>query len=281
MDFYSTDQFSLKLGDAALVISEMDSESVDCIVTSPPYFGLRDYGQNNQYGAEATVDEYISNISKVFIEAQRVLKSTGTLWLNIGDSYDKKKNLLGVPWKTAIQLQNSGYILRNCIIWNKTNPMPQSVTDRFSSKHENIFMFSKERKYKFNLDDVRIPIKKEYNGKTWEERKAAGEPLRRGNSPKEKEITGFAPNPKGKNPGDVWDISTGNFKQSHFATFPEEIPKRCIIAGTNKGDVVLDPFSGSATTGKVSLELDRKYIGIDISEDYHNLALKTRLVNYK
>lgn len=276
MKYFENKNIFLYLGDSLEIQKTLPSDSVDCIVTSPPYFGLRDYHVNGQYGKEKNIEDYVYNLSEVFKESKRLLKPSGTFWLNIGDSYARDKNLIGIPWIVALQLKADGWILRNSVIWEKTNAMPQSVTDRLSSRYENIFLFSKNKKYNFNLDDIRVPAS-EYKGKTWNERKKLGAPTRRGNSPTTNEISGFNSHPKGKNPGDVWPIGTQGFKEAHFATYPEEIPRRAILAGSSENEIILDPFSGSGTTGKVALSLNRKYIGIDISKNYHDLSLQTRL----
>lgn len=269
--YYQDANVTLHLGDALNVVGAMPDASVDCIVTSPPYFGLRDYGVEGQSGAEETMGEYISGMAAIFREARRVIADSGTLWLNLGDSYSSGsrrtydtesgktrgrvgksrpnsglpgKNLLGIPWRVALALQDDGWILRNEVIWHKPNAMPESVRDRLSAGHEHLFMFTKTPRYHFDLDAIRIPTAT--GGKT-------------------------------KNPGDVWGINTSPFKSAHVATFPPELPRRAILAGCKPGGTVLDPFSGSATTGMVALELGRRYVGIDINPEYHDLALTTRL----
>lgn len=291
--YHQDDHVTLYHGDALTVLETMDSESVDCIVTSPPYFGLRDYGVDGQIGSETSPAEFVETLRAVFAEARRVLADDGTLWLNLGDSYagsgkgrnadgtasaksgkqatnrgsvagrlekDRSglppKNLMGIPWRVAFALQDDGWTLRNDIIWRKPNAMPEPVTDRLSSKYEHVFMFSKSRRYWFDLDSIREPAVTATKGP-----RRSGLPL----------------NEKGKNPGDVWTISTKPFSEAHFATFPPELPERCIQAGCKTGGTVLDPFSGSGTTGMAATKHGRKYVGIDLNHEYLDLSLRTRL----
>lgn len=311
MNYYQDDLITLYHGDALAVARELESRSVNCIVTSPPYFGLRDYGTAGQYGAESTIHEYIETMANLFIELQRVLTNDGTLWLNLGDSYSSGgrktsidsglnkgrgtpqyrptsdrpgKNLLGIPWRVAFALQDAGWILRNEVIWAKTNGMPESVTDRLTSKHEHVFLFAKSERYIFNLDAIRegSPITAESQSELVPI--TQGERIRKqrasyaapGQSPNMRTI---APtNPNGGNPGDVWSINTRPFTEAHFAVMPPELARRAIVAGCKEGGVVLDPFSGSGTTGKVALDTGRRYVGIDISSDYLDLSLRTRFL---
>lgn len=284
--YYSDDQTTLYHGDALSALTTLMDGSVDCIVTSPPYFGLRDYGVDGQIGAESSPAEFVAALVAVFREARRVLADDGTLWLNLGDSYSggnrtsydtaggktrarghnaerpltgiPGKNLLGIPWRVAFALQDDGWILRNDIIWAKPNAMPESVTDRLSTKHEHLFLFSKSRRYWFDID----PIREDYAPAGLERRAYMFR----------------ASSDYGNNPGDVWTIPTQPFSEAHFAVFPLEIPRRAIAAGCKPAGVVLDPFSGSGTTGKAAAELGRRYVGIDLNRDYLDLSLRTRLV---
>jgi site-specific DNA-methyltransferase (cytosine-N4-specific) len=310
--YYQDDHVTLHHGDALVTLATLPDASIDCIVTSPPYFGLRDYGVDGQIGAEPTPEHFVAALTAVFREARRVLADDGTLWLNLGDSYQSNgghrsigenswregrsnldaqaaarvrsdlppKNLLGIPWRTAFALQDDGWILRNEIIWAKPNAMPESVTDRMSNRHEHVFMFSKRAKYWFDLDAVREPAtERNYDqAPTWEERKASGEAMRAGlaGSPKMGHV-GVGANPAGRNPGDVWSIPTTPFSAAHFATMPPALAERCILAGCRPGGVVLDPFSGSGTTGMAAARHGRKYIGIELNEEYLALSLRTRL----
>lgn len=278
---YQDQTTTLHLGDALDVVATMPGASVDCIVTSPPYFGLRDYNADGQYGHEKTVHEYVQTILALFRECRRVLANDGTLWLNLGDCY-RDKQLLGVPWRVALALQDDGWLLRNDIVWHKPNAMPQSVTDRLSERNEHIFMFAKQKKYWFDLKPIRVTPTTDYQGKTWSSRREldvnSGGHGRGMSAGKQGDYDGlFASHPDGKNPGDMWNVNTKPFKGAHFAAFPPEIPRRAILAGCKPGGTVLDPFSGSATTGMVAIELGRQYIGIDINPCYHDLALSTRL----
>jgi len=300
--YYSDDSVTLHHGDALAVLREMSDQSVNCCVTSPPYFGLRDYGEECQYGLESSPAEYVETMRAVFAEVRRVLADDGTLWLNLGDSYSSKtkgsggtakvtlagpakgsyfeprkfntdrpeKNLLGIPWRVAFALQDDGWILRNDIIWSKPNAMPESVTDRMSTRHEHLFMLSKSPRYWFNLDPIREPSAAVAKPRALTEAWSAS--------------TGLAPHSghrgttnEGRNPGDVWSIPTRPFSAAHFAVFPQAIPERAILAGCKPGGTVLDPFSGSGTTGLAAAKHGRKYVGIDLNADYLDLSLRTRL----
>lgn len=267
-DYFRNDSVWLITGDTLSTISSLESSSVNCIVTSPPYYGLRDYGHEGQYGRESSVTDYVETITSVFSEAMRVLTDEGTLWLNLGDSYGKNKQLLGVPWRVAFALQDSGWTLRNSIIWHKPNAMPSNVKDRMSNRYENIFLFTKGSRYFFDLDSVR----EQYTGDRKLSRRvhksANKENTARGTWGLDKDAVA-----KGRNPGDMWSISTRPYPAAHFATFPVDIPERCIKAGSRAGDLILDPFSGSGTTGMAALSLGRRYIGIDLVSDYHALAM--------
>ena len=278
--YYNDEQVTLLLGDALDQLRTLPDCSVDCIVTSPPYFQLRDYGTPGQYGAEATPAEYVATMRALFAEARRVLADDGTLWLNLGDS-TMAKNLLGIPWWTAFALQDVGWILRNEIIWNKTDCMPESVRDRLSNRHEHLFLFTKSQQYAFDLDPIREPVSDDTKRRPvldWETRKSRGEAMRQGpGGASAAGVQRVAANPLGRNPGDVWSIPTGRYPGAHFAVFPIELPLRCIKTGCKPGGTVLDPFSGSGTTGAAARQLGRKYIGIDINPAYHDLA-KERFV---
>lgn len=298
--YYTDQHIQLYLGDALTVARELPTGAADCIVTSPPYYGLRDYGADGQYGLEPTPAEYVERMRGLFAELRRVLADDGTLWLNLGDSYysgkgsptqpdakngarrpparalDKPgadwarpKQLLGTPWRVAFALQNDGWILRNAIVWNKPNAMPESARDRLSGRYEHVFLFAKSRQYWFDLDPIRV----EYDGDRRSSRRA-----RSGHVNKENSATGaWSGHHQGRNPGDVWNIPTTPFPGAHFATFPVELPRRCIVAGCKPGGTVLDPFNGSGTTGLAAQRTGRKYIGIDINADYLDLTLNTRL----
>lgn len=298
-EYYSDDQVRLLLGDALEVLRELPDEFVDCCVTSPPYFGLRDYGTAGQYGLEATPAQYVETMRQVFTEVRRVLAKDGTCWINVGDSYYSgkgeptqpdlknvarrpgkrvldgpswgltRKNLIGIPWRVAFALQDDGWILRNEIIWHKANPMPESVADRLSAGHEHLFLLAKSVRYHFDLDAIREPH-------AAPERHAGSRAFRARNASLPRTATGSytGPSENGRNPGDVWRIATQPYPEAHFAVFPPELPTRCIKAGCKPGGTVLDPFSGSGTTGEAARRLGRKYIGIDLNPAYHDLAIK-------
>lgn len=305
--YYQDESVTLLQGDALEQARTLPDGSVDCIVTSPPYYGLRDYGSDGQYGLEETPAAYVETMRALFSELRRALSDDGTLWLNIGDSYARnpkkgttgtmngrnaprmgyagvqigrpdlpEKNLLGIPWRVAFALQDDGWILRNSIIWAKTNGMPESVKDRLSGRHENIFMFTKTQHYFFDLEPIREPHAASSIARASRKRVTADKSQEGVGSPHTLDPSSYASS-TGKNPGDVWSIGTRPFAGAHFAAFPPEIPRRAIVAGCKPGGMVLDPFSGSGTTGLVANENGRKYIGIDISEDYLKLSLETRL----
>lgn len=316
--YWRDDHTILYLGDVREVLSEMPDRSVDCLVTSPPYYGLRDYGPG-QYGQEPTPDDYVENLRAMFAEARRVLANDGTCWLNLGDvyaanfdgyargdSYNQRqpvvrprsrlavppKNLLGMPWRVAFALQQDGWILRNAIVWSKPNAMPQSVLDRLSTRYELIFLLVKQRFYWFDLDAIR----EQYTGDRSLSRRS-----RRGGMKPNAIQTPWPPpdtdslaesagaqhgtvirptgrardaaNSNGRNPGDVWTISTRPYRGAHFAPFPIDIPLRAIAAGCRPGGTVLDPFSGAATTALAARQLGRQFIGIELNADYCKLAV--------
>ena len=297
--YYQDDAITLHHGDSLAVARTLESGSVDCIVTSPPYYGLRDYGNDGQYGAEPTLAAYVETMRNLFGEFRRVLADDGTLWLNLGDSYNKLKQLQGVPWRVAFALQEDWWVLRNDIVWHKPNAMPESVTDRLTCRYEHFFMFSKSRNYHFDLDPIREELiypdaadgSRVFGGKNKSGDLQTGSSARRtGNTyggkyaPEDKarpadgsrHTGGHA---KGKNPGDMWSINTQPFPGAHSAVMPQELARRAIVAGCKPGGTVLDPFSGSGTTGLVAQNNGRKYVGIDISADYLKLSLETRLQN--
>lgn len=300
--YYTDDSVTLYHGDALAVIRDMPDGSVDCIVTSPPYFGLRDYGVEGQLGVEDSPAEYVARMVELFSEARRVLAEDGTFWLNLGDSYAANgrgglpaKNLLGMPWRVALDLQDDGWILRNEIIWAKPNAMPESVTDRLSTKHEHLFMFAKSPRYWFDLNAIREPLARpealdegiEFGGKHANNKTRRGNTYgkpRKGKDEKWNAGTGLRPHEghrgsheAGRNPGDVWSIPTQPYSGAHFAVMPQTLASRCIQAGCKPGGTVLDPFSGSGTTGLAAAKHARKYVGIDLNADYLDLSLRTRL----
>lgn len=257
-------QSTIFQGDAEKLLERLPSDFFRCCVTSPPYWGLRDYQADGQIGAENDPAKYVDRLAAVFEQVRRVLKEDGTLWLNIGDSYtsgnrgyrapDKKnpvramsyraktpdglkpKDLIGIPWLLAFALQKSGWYLRSDIIWEKPNCMPESVKDRPTRCHEYLFLFSKSLKYYYDSLSIQ-----EANG---------------------------------RNRRTVWSIPTEPFTGTHFATFPPKLVEPCILAGSEPEDWVLDPFFGSGTVGVVCEQQHRQYVGIELNQDYVKLAIE-------
>lgn len=292
---------TLILGDCLEEIKELPDQTVNCCVTSPPYFGLRDYGVDEQIGLEETPEEYVDKLVSVFQEVKRVLKDDGTLWLNLGDSYNgsgkggdkegvsgkhttnrgsvlvkghlisvnglKPKDLIGIPWMVAFALRADGWYLRSDIIWHKPNPMPESVKDRPTKSHEYIFLLSKSAKYYYDYEAIQEPTK----GNEHDKRAR----ISRKRFPTDKiagiRKSGYYPM---ANKRDVWTVNTQPFKEAHFAVFPEKLITPCILAGCPKGGIILDPFSGSGTTGIVCVKNGRKFIGIDINKEYIEMSAK-------
>jgi DNA modification methylase len=350
-------------GDVIEKLKEIETGTVQCVVTSPPYWGLRDYGTaeweggdedckhkekelrndtsekwksmeetkgfqykkecpecgakrvDKQLGLEETPEEYVEKMVEVFRQIKRVLKHDGTVWLNLGDSYNamsgsqnldrlgekyrggghkasapkykltkstptglKPKDLVGIPWRVAFALQADGWWLRQDIIWHKPNPMPESVTDRCTKSHEYIFLLTKSAQYFYDADAIRektgLEITwNEYNSKkgSWFEKESNGQGL---NQTDRTERSGSYAHPNGRNKRSVWTINTKPYKDAHFAVFPPKLPELCIKAGSSEGDIVLDPFFGSGTTGWVAQRLGRKWIGIELNEEYIKIAEK-------
>lgn len=256
-------------GDALEQLRTIESESVHVCVTSPPYYNLRDYGAMGQIGMESSPEEYIARLVCVFREVRRVLRSDGTLWVNIGDSY-RGKNLTGVPWMLAFALRSDGWYLRQDIIWNKTRCIPESVRDRCTRSHEYIFLLSKSGRYYFNGAAIREPVAEStitrmkqdiahQKGSFRQPGKTNG-PLKPGG------------NGKSRNKRSVWSLCTAYFKGAHFAVFPEKLVEPCILAGCPEGGMVLDPFAGSGTTGVVAKRLGRNFTGVEINPAYCKMA---------
>lgn len=276
------------IGDALKETKRIPDNYVNCCVTSPPYYGLRDYGVEGQLGQEKTPEEYIDKLVLIFREVKRTLKADGTLWVNISDSYAgsgkgrnadgthnnktsnkesegqrngklpktlkssdcKSKDLIGIPWLLALALRNDGWYLRQDIIWQKPNAMPESVKDRCTRSHEYIFLLSKSRAYYYNAETIM-------------------EPCVGSNS-----MYRFSGKNKFRNKRDVWSIATKGFHGAHFATFPEELITPCILAGCPEKGIVLDLFLGSGTTGAVALKNNRRFIGIELNEEYAKISSK-------
>lgn len=257
----------LIVGDVREVLATFDDGAFATCVTSPPYWGLRDYGSAHQIGAEEVLDDYIASLVAVFREVRRTLNDRGTFWLNIGDSYTsggrtwrdsdeklaargmsyraptpeglKPKDLIGVPWRVAFALQADGWYLRSDIVWNKPNAMPESVKDRPSRSHEFVFLFSKSLRYDYDYAATREPL---LNGGGLRGRRT------------------------------VWDINTEPCPEAHFATFPRELVRPAVLAGSQVGGVVLDPFFGSGTVGEVAASEGRDFVGVELNREYAAIA---------
>lgn len=333
--------YRIDCGNNIDLIKDLEDNSIDCVVTSPPYYGLRDYGTaiwvggdknckhwrankgsekcntghktmmkdldvavsdaiykkvckqcgavrvDNQLGLEETPEEYVGDLVKLFREIKRVLKDDGTVWLNLGDSY-VDKNLEGIPWLVALALKKDGWYLRQDIIWHKSNPMPEPVKDRFVKSHEYIFLLTKSEKYYFDYLAVQETATG-YDGRHAIEHKGSNKYADKAIVPGGKPQT-FASGGHDRwqikvvdgekefvrNRRDVWTIPTKAFDGGHFATFPEKLVEPCIKAGCREGGIVLDPFSGAATTGVVCRKLDRNYIGFELNPEYVEIS-KNRL----
>lgn len=272
------------LGHSIDTLKNIPAETVNCIVTSPPYFNQRDYNAEGQVGNEATPEDYIRNLVKIFSECKRVLKEDGSLWLNLGDKY-LNGNLLGMPWRVALALQEDGWILRNDIVWHKPNAMPHSAKNRLTPDHEYIFFFTKKSKgYFYDQDAIReehVTFSKDSKMKGGRNHfgKKGSTPEKgknKGNSNLHDARWDQAFHPKGRNKRTVWSVSLSKFRGAHFAVFPEKLIEPCILAGCPKNGLVMDPFFGSGTTGFVALKNDRKYLGLEINPEYIEIA-KTRL----
>ncbi len=262
-------------GDALKILKELPDKTVQCCVTSPPYWKLKDYGVRGQIGMEVTPEEYVEKLVAVFHEVRRVLKDDGTLWLNLGDRYCrsrmhcgvKTKELVGIPWKVAFALQQDGWHLRCDIIWYKPDAMPEGVNDRPTRAHEYILLLTKTKNYYYDADAIREPHKPEslkrmaYKYKGYRKTKSLSERPHYRNPD-------HMCHPLGRNKRSVWTIAKRGFRGDHFATFPYEIPETCIKAGSKVGDIVLDPFAGSGTTLEVAAKSGRTPLGIELNEGY-------------
>lgn len=272
-------------GDALSVLETLPSDSVHCCVTSPPYYGLRDYGVNGQIGLEQTPGEYVARLTEVFREVRRVLTPEGTLWLNIADSYAgggkawpgvKPKDMLGIPWTLAFSLRADGWFLRSDIIWHKPNCLPNSMKDRPVNCYEHVFLLAKSKKYHFDYTALQTPIAE--SSKTRYRRGFRQMKYTEG-APGQSAQTINQPRPGEEAPAlrrgrDIWTIGTNNYRAAHFATFPVELVKPCLLAGCPEGGIVLDPFFGAGTTGVAALTLGRRYIGIELNPDFCKIARK-------
>lgn len=276
--------------DALEALRKLPDGCCSTCVTSPPYYAARDYGSRNQIGLEKTPEEYTQRLVEVFREVRRVLSNDGTLWLNIGDSYAtktiakeiKRKDLTGIPWLLALTLRADGWYLRADIIWHKPNTMPESAKDRPTRAHEYVFLLSKSPNY-YDAEAVKEtavgygpdnPGRKHGNTSTFRGGNAYTHNQATNNSANvERQSHGLVPNESGKrNRRSVWTVATRPYKGAHFATFPEELVRPCILAGSRPGDTVLDPFAGSGTTGAVAIQEGRDFIGIEINPEYSKMS---------
>lgn len=267
----------IEFGDCRETMRRWAQEGVttQMCVTSPPYFGLRDYGVDGQLGLEQTPEQYVQNMVEAFRAVRDVLTDDGTLWLNIGDTYGKGKQLLGIPWRLALALQADGWILRQDIIWQKPNPMPESVRDRCTRAHEYVFLLSKKERYYYDSAAAMEDAVGGHSGK------AAS--FKREGSKREQTIPGqgYGTHRPGREDVDysgekrnrrsVWTVATRPYQGAHFAVFPPALIEPCILAGSRPGDLVLDPFMGSGTTAQVALQHGRKYLGCELNADYKAL----------
>jgi DNA modification methylase len=298
-------------GDCLSVLRTLPANSVQCVVTSPPYWGLRDYGVDGQIGLESSPDEYVARMVAVFAEVRRVLREDGTCWLNLGDSYCsighkksgsgngttglsggkaqdhfpirrennggglKHKDLIGIPWRVAFALQADGWYLRQDIIWHKPNSMPESVTDRCTKSHEYIFMLTKSARYFYDAEAVMEDAITNAKSKNWTEREYdqsfLGTKQKNGVKGRPIGVAGYAVQGK-RNRRSVWSIATQPFSGAHFAVFPPALVEPCVLAGSSKNSIVLDPFSGSGTAGLVAIQHGRRYVGIELNPDYFAMS---------
>ena len=298
--------------DCLLALRDLPDESVNCCVTSPPYYALRDYGMDAQIGREDSPEEYIRRLVLVFREVRRVLTADGTLWLNIADTYCgtgnkggyldpknpkgrngqsvslarrasecKQKDMIGIPWLLAFALRADGWYLRSDIIWCKANPMPESCKDRPSRCYEHVFLLTKSKKYYYDALAIAEPIAEgtaaRYKGGRSASSKYAEEIPGQGKVQKLNAVRAAgtitdADISPVRNARDVWHINTVPYKGGHFAAYPPKLAEKCILAGCPRGGVVLDPFFGSGTTGLAAVKNDRRYIGIELNAEYCELA---------
>lgn len=328
-------------GNVLETLKDLPACSVQCVVTSPPYYGLRDYGVEGQIGLEPTPEAYVEVLVTLFREIRRVLKDDGTVWLNLGDSYwggkgqsgtrgkdnqevrfgkgaslnrgyqtlggaketrptdgkhpvIKAKDLIGIPWMVAFALRADGWWLRSDIVWNKPNPMPESVEDRPTRSHEYIFLMSKSATYYYDHEAIKEPLSsasiQRLSQPTFDKQTGGAKDYQHGTNKNRSarralvNLKGRAMPPQvaddperwanltGRNKRDVWTVTTKPYKEAHFATFPPDLIEPCILAGSKEGDTVLDPFNGSGTTGEVAIKYHREYIGCEINPEYIRLS---------
>ena len=300
-------------GDALETLKNFPDESINCSITSPPYYGLRDYHKKEQIGREKTVEEYLDRLINVFREVRRVLKKDGTCFIVIGDSYAgtsskkeqrdpkypkgrngqnpsitqkvlgyKSKDLMGIPWRLAFALREDGWYLRSDIIWHKENAMPEACRDRPTRSYEHIFLLSKSPRYYYDYDSLAEPMKEVSKKRYVRGRSKENKYLNENSGAKIQKINearGYGQYkgdniPQFRNKRDIWTINTTSFRGNHYAAFPPKLAEICTIAGCPKGGIILDPFIGSGTVGLIALLHNRKYIGIELNEEYVDLARK-------
>jgi len=267
------------IGDARDRLEEVPAGSVRTCVTSPPYFGLRDYGHEGQMGLERTPEDFVDQLASVLALVYDALTPDGTLWLNLGDTYHPNGNLLGIPWLVAFELQNHGWILRSDIIWQKPNVMPESTKTRPTKSYEHLFLFAKSDKYYYDNDAIREPVSEvslaraKYGFHTDRPSAKSGK-----DGIHVEEMGSRFVNPLGRNKRDVWTIPTASFKGAHFAVMPEALVEPCVLAGSQEGDTVLDPFTGSGTVAVVANRLGRNFVGTELNPEYGEIA-KERITN--
>jgi site-specific DNA-methyltransferase (adenine-specific) len=294
------------VGDCLETLKTLPDQIAQCCVTSPPYWGLRDYGNDAQIGLEETPEEYVNNLVLVFRELRRVLCDDGVLWLNLGDSYSsggscgdpgsastlghdskgggpyladlgsskprrdlslKPKNLVGIPWRVALALQADGWYLRSDVIWHKPNPMPESVTDRPTKAHEYVFLLTKSARYYYDADSIRGNAAVRASGGSFTGKQGGA---------RSTAVSGGVGSPdrnyKTRNKRSVWTVTARPFSGAHFAVMPPALVKPCVLAGSRPGDLVIDPFMGAGTVAMVAHRLDRRWLGCELSEEYATIA---------
>ena len=290
------------VGDNRKRLAEIEAGSVQTCITSPPYFGLRDYGHDDQIGREETPEDFVAELVGIFRLVRDALSEDGTLWLNLGDSYNgsggnhaahhkndagfqaqggsvnhkgrgnkvdglKPKDLIGIPWRVAFALQADGWYLRSDVIWHKPNPMPESVTDRPTKSHEYVFLLSKSEHYFYDYEAIREPASGVPGGRSFAGRQGTADyrPISGGEGG-DYTPTGF------RNKRSVWTVATRPFPGAHFAVMPEALVEPCVLAGSAEGDLVLDPFAGSGTVGVVAKRYCREFVGVELNPEYAALA---------
>lgn len=296
-------EIDIRLGDALTVLQDMPDESVHCVVTSPPYWGLRDYGVDGQIGLEASLGEHMAVLVTLFREVRRVLRKDGTCWVNYGDAYAsapngrsaadtkaagnddrtfrdkpistvggviKPKDLCMLPNRLAIALQDDGWWVRSEIVWNKTNPKPESAKDRPAAVHEKIWLLTKSQKYFFDPEPLKEPVSGNAHARRKDGQYLPAKGSTAGNNRAGTWVETYVP--EMRNGRNVWTFNIEGMRDAHFATFPQELAKKCILAGCPVGGVVLDPFFGAGTTGLVAAKHGRDCIGIELNPTYVEIA---------